>query len=371
MALLKSQQKRSPHSESSLAILGSVSKDGFNMNKTTIGLVGYYGYGNYGDELFRSVWAQYLTNCEFRLFQDQFRRPFYTKPLAGKVASVDAILIGGGDLVIPNYWTDQYFEDAFLDKPIYMHGLGVPTWGGADAKVIERMARFFQHPNVRWIHVRDVESKMWIEKHLRPSVDIVTTPDVVCALDLPDAPKPEGPPIFGLVTRKQKPGEIKWENVRALCDKARDLGYRMRQIVLATGLIGQEDIENLDEFSFPGMEVVVSETIGDLTKAIGECSLLASMKFHGCVVASMYGVPSVMLITTDKFRNFYKLMEREELVAHHRHVDLPDRISRHMAVIPAATRRDLRSQAAAGLVALREKLEADMDSSRRASRVAA
>ncbi|QRM35614.1 polysaccharide pyruvyl transferase family protein [Microvirga sp. VF16] len=331
------------------------------MTKRRLGLVGYYGYGNYGDELFLDVFRKYLEqDFELVFLQDILKRPYYLSPLDDKVRDLDAILIGGGDLVIPDYWTDQYFEDAFLAKPIYMHGIGVPTWGGENERVVERLAKFFQHDNVRQITVRDRESKAWIEKKLAPRVEVLYTPDIVCALDLPSVERPSDPPIFGLVSRKQKPGEIQWQNVRALCEKAVSLGYRIRHIVLATGIIGEEDRQAAEELALPGVETIASENIEDLTRAIGECTVLASMKFHGCVVASMFGIPAIMLITTDKFRNFYKLLEREELVAHHRHPDLPDRLSRFMAKIPYASRHNLRQKADDGLVKLAAKIKQDI-----------
>jgi polysaccharide pyruvyl transferase WcaK-like protein len=166
--------------------------------------------------------------------------------------------------------------------------------------------------------------------------------------------------IFGLVTRKQKPGSIGWKNVANLCDRAKMLGYRLRLIILGTGPVGEEDREGAKEFEYPGLEVVTSEDVNDLTRAIGECTVLASMKFHGCVVAFMYGVPTIGLITTDKFRNFYKLTERPELLGHHRHTDLDKRLSFYQARIPGSTIRELRGGASAGLERLRAKMLRDL-----------
>lgn len=328
--------------------------------KRKLGVVGYYHYGNYGDELFLDVFANYLDDFEFVFFQDSLRRPYFHTPLEEKVAEVDAILIGGGDLIVPNYWTDQYFEAAYLAKPIYIHGAGIPTWGGENAEIVGRLAKFFQHPSVRHIHVRDEQSKRWLTTKLAPAIDIHVTPDIVCALDLPDITPSGDAPIFGLISRKQKPGSIRWDNVHALCRRAKSYGYRLRHIVLATGVIGHEDRDAVAEFDFPGMDVVLSESIADLTRAIGECAVLASMKFHGCVVATMFGTPAITLITTDKFRNFYKLIEREELISHHWHETLPDRLPRYVAKIPQATRDDIRGRARRGLEDLAHRMRADL-----------
>lgn len=329
-------------------------------SKRKLGVVGYYHYGNYGDELFLDVFSKYLPDFEFIFFQDSLSRPYFRTPLEDKVAAVDAILIGGGDLVIPNYWTDQYFEPQFLAKPIYMHGIGVPTWGGEDAKIVARLKDFFAQPSVRHIHVRDDQTKSWIAGKLAPSVDIDVTPDIVCALDLPACDRPKGAPVFGLISRKQSPGSIQWQNIQALCMRARSYGYRLRHIVLATGAIGKEDREALTECPLNDIEIVATESISELTQAIGECTTVASMKFHGCVVATMYGIPAITLITTDKFRNFYKLIERDELVSHHRHETLADRLPRYPARIPTLTRDDLRHRAHDGLERLAQKIRADL-----------
>jgi polysaccharide pyruvyl transferase WcaK-like protein len=84
------------------------------------------------------------------------------------------------------------------------------------------------------------------------------------------------------------------------------------------------------------------------------------MKFHGCVVAAMYGIPPIMLITTDKFRNFYRMIEREELAAHHRHEDLPDRLNKYMARVPWHSRHAVREKAEQGLRHLSEIIRAEI-----------
>lgn len=87
--------------------------------------------------------------------------------------------------------------------------------------------------------------------------------------------------------------------------------------------------------------------------AIGECSAYASMKFHGTVVAAMYGVPSIVLSATDKSRNFMRMVERPDLISSIADPRLRMRLPLVPAPIHSLARDRLREQAQAGYAALR------------------
>jgi polysaccharide pyruvyl transferase WcaK-like protein len=220
---------------------------------------------------------------------------------------------------------------------------------------IERLRRFFGDPAIRLVTVRDAESGDWIRRHLEPAATVTTSPDLVCGLTLPDVGRPADPPILGLVVRARgEPTDL--THVRRLAQRAVERGYRVRTIVLATGRTREHDRLATAELDLPTGEAVESDDLSVLSRAIGECSLLASMKFHGTVVATMYGIPSLVLVPTAKNRHFMRSIGRPDLVTGYFEPDLPDRIDPPPRSIEAGLPARLRADAIAALAELRRSI---------------
>src|SRR3954470_5444082 len=65
------------------------------------GVVGYYGWGNYGDELFLEVFRQRLEPAiRLRRVLDHRAGLFRHRAIGRAIRAVDLVLIGGGDIVI-------------------------------------------------------------------------------------------------------------------------------------------------------------------------------------------------------------------------------------------------------------------------------
>lgn len=60
-----------------------------------IGLVGFFGWGNFGDELFFETWQEALRGHELIRMNDLITKPYFESSAIQMVRSVDAILIGG------------------------------------------------------------------------------------------------------------------------------------------------------------------------------------------------------------------------------------------------------------------------------------
>lgn len=326
-----------------------------------IGLVGYFGYGNYGDELFIEVYKKYFYDCDVCVLQDSLKSPIYSEKAYAKIDSLDAIILGGGDLLLPKYFAADYFDENFHKKPIYLHGVGVPLWSGEDPDVVERIGRFVQHPNVKRISARDRESAQWIVEKLKPAAPVDYSVDMVFSLDFPKVRRDPKRKRFGLIMRKLMPGETRWDNIGALCDRARSFGYEVRNIVLGTGMIRDDDLYGLKEWDYQYTTLVDPNDLAALTREIGACDAIASTKFHGCVVALAYGIPAITLTTTDKFVNLYRLIQRDDLISHFTHDDVAERLAKYPAVIPDSTRSALRREASNAMAQLRRAVLNEID----------
>lgn len=321
-----------------------------------VGAVGFYGWGNYGDELFYRVFEQHLTDpiSLHRVLNPDAGR-FRGRQLGPVVRASDVLIIGAGDIVVPWSTYGRYWERVFLRRPVFVAGVGVPTWGEPLPQAVNRLRTFFQHPSVRSIGARDDASAAWIRDNLRPRAPLVTAPDLVCALRLPPVVRPSDPPVFGVAVR-QRSGVDDLTQVRRLCERAQALGYRLRRIVLATGRTRIRDLEATRGLGFEDTELISSDNLDDITRAIGECTAMASMKFHGVVVAAMYGVPAFVMMPTAKNRYFMEDIGRPDLVSKFSDATLPERLARDPQPIAEDVRLRLRHGAEAYLRDLKAQI---------------
>ncbi|MEE2528805.1 polysaccharide pyruvyl transferase family protein [Pseudarthrobacter sp. J75] len=280
-----------------------------------IGLVGFFGWGNYGDELFYRIWKQSVGQFhETRLLHDKLESPYFSRPAAEVVRDVDGIIIGGGDLVIPNKISPLYWNRAWLAKPIYISGVGVPTWIKHEAPdVMERLRTFFQHPNVRYISARDVESAEWIRRKLQPKVAVEHHADLAFGSMYPPARKFEKPTV-GISLRTHRADSDPTILLNA-CRQLQSEGFEILNIVMGTGRTRAADLAVAQAFPLEGQKIFESESIDDISSVIGGLDVLISNKFHGTVVATTYGVSSVVLSSTSKSRNIYKRLGRTPLLS--------------------------------------------------------
>lgn len=324
-----------------------------------IGLVGFFGWGNYGDELFLENWRRSIgQHHEVSVVHDLLTTPYFSRQATEIADEHDALVIGGGDLIIPNKISPLYWNRAWLRRPVYISGVGVPTWVKHQAPdVMERLRNFFQHENVRHIGARDEESAQWIRRHLMPKVPVHVHADLVFNMHLPPATKFERPTI-GINLRTHR-ADSDPSRLVEVCREYRSRGYDVVNLVLGTGRTRAADLDVAKAFPFSEQIVLDSENIDDLSSWIGGLDLLLSNKFHGTVVATMYGVSSVVLSATTKSRNLYTRLDRRALLSANEDEHMLSKADLARMPVSSAAVHELEAEAGAAVRHVVQLLNAD------------
>lgn len=328
--------------------------------KPRIGMAGSLCRGNYGDELFVKVYQHWFGTWADLSFVIRHEIPPYFRNIPRKeVADVDAVVLGGGDLIVP--FLDQvgidFVNPKYLKRPVHVIGVGVQQPPGRDENpdVVAVWKEFLNHPSIHSISTRDPLSKTWVEQRIKPVVEVEVHPDLVCALPLPKATRPDGPPILGIVTRHLQNPE-NFQMLKEAASRLAEKGWRIRHIVGGLSKHGEKDFENAALLSIPGKETVYSQELDDISRAIGECSLILSSKLHTTIVATMYGVPTVCVNPVGKAKEFMRLAGREQFVVGTMDPKLLDLIEAGVPPVPEENIRRLREGAANALRSLGKKI---------------
>lgn len=284
--------------------------------KPRIGITGSLARGNYGDELYVRVYEHWLGQWADLTLLTGIYRPWYFRELRTKqVDLMDAVVLGGGDLLCPyrpNIDRD-FTNPMYLRRPLHVAGIGVErNRPDIDPSVLAQWTEFLTNPSVRSISTRDPGSADWIKEHVQPEVAVASHADLVCALPLPPVKRGEGTPILGIVTRHIK-NPKEYRLLEEVASTYIEKGWRVRHIIGGVADHGKRDFENAEELKVEGKETLYTQDLDEITRALGECSLLLSMKLHTTLVATMYGVPTVCVNPVVKARAFMAAIGREDL----------------------------------------------------------
>ncbi|WP_406249170.1 polysaccharide pyruvyl transferase family protein [Microbacterium sp. M] len=327
--------------------------------KPRVGITGSLARGNYGDELFVRVYEHWLGQWADLTLLTGIHRPWYFREIrTTQVDILDAVILGGGDLLCPYraQIDPDFINPMYLRRPVHVVGIGVENdRPDIDSSAVEQWNDFLTDPNVRSISTRDPSSAQWITEHINPQGNVATHADLVCALPLLPVERDEGKPILGIVTRYiRDPKDYRQLEEIAAAYIAK--GWRVRHIIGGVEDHGRRDLENSEHLRVEGKEVFHSNHLDDITRALGECSLLLSMKLHTTIVATMYGVPTVCVHPVAKIRAFMASIGREELVVEPTDPQLLKVLEDGVPDVPMEKVNQLRDQAVAYLKDLSQRI---------------
>lgn len=285
--------------------------------RINIGLTGSFGRGNYGDELYLKNYQYWFNSfANIYLLTGLPKAPYLQDFNKTLVDSMDAICLGGGDLLVPfRYPIDRDFTNPlYLRRPLYVSCIGVQrTSKEDDPRVIEQWREFLTNKNIKMVATRDTGSKEWISENIDSSLEIETHPDMVCALPLPEVNKERKEKVLGIVTRHVANKE-KYKQLEVIGQHFIDKGWQVHHIIGGVGAHGKNDFENAKGLEIPGKKVIYTEDLDEISKSLGECSLVLSFKLHTTIVSVMYGVPTVCVNPVVKAKAFMASAGLSDLV---------------------------------------------------------
>lgn len=324
-----------------------------------LGIAGSLGRGNYGDELYVKTYEYWFGPwADLLMLVGLPRQPYFKKYAHQFVDLMDAVVIGGGDLICP-YRTNidlDFINPMYLRRPVHVAGIGVErNKPDIEPSVIDRWNRFLTNPSVASISNRDSDSSDWMQEHFDLRVPVSSHPDWVCALPLPEPKEQDGSPILGIVTRHIK-SAAEYELLPEIAHKLSSQGWRIRHIIGGVRTHGKKDFENAKLVEIENKEVVYTEDLDDISRALGECSLLLSMKLHTTIVGVMYGVPTVCMNPAKKAREFMKTAELDDLVFNPRDRGVLDLLDKGVRAPSPAVVERLRSESSQAIKLLGQRI---------------
>ena len=265
-----------------------------------VGVVGFYGYGNFGDEWMLAVMRLLAPDIEFV--------PFARRESKWEIdESVDALIIGGGDLLIPIPAVGQsYFSNQFLEtnKPIIVFGVGIPLTCGYLYEGIEVLNSFLSHPAVKGVWFRspfDFLAAQFIF-HEEVLAKSYVTWDVTYTY--PCEPPQTWDTSAAAVCLAPRLRSV-WSPQRTaqLEENLAKLGYTtIHYIILGWGDIGKEDLVFTKKMISSSERVIVeTDGVDDTLAKLSSYDLIVTCKFHGIIAAALLRRRVKVLSLDNKF----------------------------------------------------------------------
>ena len=148
-----------------------------------IGIRGYYGFGNFGDELFLETFKQvFHSHKVFPLIYPINR------------CDCDRVIVGGGDLIIPYSFNPSYFPNELLQVKNWVYGVGIVdfypehTWPKEEVNKYRNIIS-----QSEGLYVRDANSKKLATNMKLHSGIIEQVPDIAFSYKQPSFPIVKNP----------------------------------------------------------------------------------------------------------------------------------------------------------------------------------
>jgi polysaccharide pyruvyl transferase WcaK-like protein len=287
-----------------------------------IGLVGYLRFGNFGDELFRIHYSQIFDGHEIIIVNESHTYPYIHD--FTKLKKLDRLVIIGGDLINPSWYSELYFNVKYLDLniPIYIFNVGVASYYDFKDNNKEKYNTFFNNKNVKYISCRDRQSYDWIKNNINladTSKLNYFSNDVIFGMELNREIKQVNNKTIGVIIRKAQGFNINYEIFASNLIKLYNNGYKINLIVAGTNNTQDDDISefiNLIKLLEGKIEykLLVPDSTLEIMDLINDCEFIISKKFHICIIALMLNKVVCSFNSEHKFSCLFNKLNLQNMI---------------------------------------------------------
>lgn len=290
-----------------------------------IGIVGYLRFGNFGDELFYILFAKLLNKYNLIIMNESPIYPWIYD--FEKIKKLDMIIIIGGDLINPKYYSELYFNLEYLkyNIPIYIYNIGVAIEYNFYDKNKEAYTNFLNNNNVKSITFRDIKSYDWCIKNNLCNINKIKLfkNDIIFGLNIckqknkiKNQSKNKKKQL-GIILRKSET-IINYDNFINNVKKFIENDFEINLIIAG---INQIQIDDLNEYLFIinffknnniKYNLLVPYDTLQIIEYICKCDYIISKKFHVCIIGLMLKKYVCSLNNENKFFNLFSTFNLEE-----------------------------------------------------------
>ncbi|WP_233119538.1 polysaccharide pyruvyl transferase family protein [Thermosipho affectus] len=276
-----------------------------NLSKTIL-LVGYYGFGNFGDELMRKSIKTFLKGKNFNVLEllpkDKLSHGGYNRfnlvSVISAILKSDVVVCGGGGILQDKtslrsfiYYYTIFKLSLLLKKPVVFFGNSFGPLNYYFSRVL--LKDLLKNDNL-YIFARDPVSYKF-SKCFNENTYLCTDPG-----------------IMGLSDKElsfEKKAVIIPRKIKSYIPILFDLKRKgIKEVVFLP--FSPEDVnlaKKLSNFSIKGLKMYFSSDISEIFSS----SIVISERFHGSLIAAFYGKPFVS-IKDEKFRRFFSKYENND-----------------------------------------------------------
>jgi polysaccharide pyruvyl transferase WcaK-like protein len=313
---------------------------------------GYYGFGNFGDELFIKTLAQIFE--EDRIF-----------PLTRymDVSQADAVIIGGGDLITPYFYNNYYFPESVSKLPTWVYGVGIVDYYPEETWPVEEVTKYrAKLQSTQGLYLRDSWSADTARSQQFHSL-IKVVPDIAFAYREPGYPvqlSQSKRPVIGVCVFAYP--EFPLDRMVSLLSALAHRQYHIALIPVVLNTLNPYSdrmtclkLKEGIKAAQPQAEVSVAEPTHDIEMTysyIQSVDYLISFKLHPALVALRNAVPVLCFSKMGKVRSMLESFHLQQYMLDYE-APLPQMMQKVEQLL-AEGRKDV--EAIQPLIELKEKL---------------